>query len=114
MTEPARPISSGGAATGDDGALADEIVAATRSCPAVADLSGGLLGEVASYLPGRRVVGVRVHDTDVEVHVVGRYGTTVGEIADQVRSAVTPLVGSRAIHVAVDDLADPAPTAGGG
>lgn len=82
----------------------DRVAAAVVSCPAVSALSGGRFGEVATYLPGRRVTGVRIEPTGVEVHVVGRYGVPVTQIADQVRAALGPLVAGRPVLVAVDDL----------
>jgi hypothetical protein len=84
---------------------ADSLAAAALACPDVVALSGGLLGEVATYLPGRRVRGVRVREAVVDVHVVARYGPTMDEIGAQVRAALTPLVGTRAVAVTIDDLA---------
>ena len=60
-----------------DPALAEAVAAAVLAHPGVARLSGGAFGTVASYLPGRRVVGVRLplEDTDpVEIAVVARMG----------------------------------------
>jgi hypothetical protein len=84
----------------------DAIVAAVRSCPTVADVSGGIAGEAATYLPGRRVTGVQVGGGDVTVHVVARYGPTVAEVAAEVRAALAPLVGSLAVNVVIEDLTD--------
>ena len=50
----------------------DAVSAAALSCSQVARLSGGLAGEVATYLPGRRVAGIRIGDDEVEVHIVAR------------------------------------------
>lgn len=88
----------------------DAIAAAVLACPTVAGLSGGVAGEVATYLPGRRVTGLRVDDATVTVHVVGRYGPTMSEISNQVTRAVTPLAGGRQVGVVIEDLllADPA------
>lgn len=90
----------------------DAVAAAVLTCPSVAALSGGVVGEVASYLPGRRVVGVRVHDggsrpAEVDVHVVGRYGPPVAQIAGEVRAAVRGLAPGIPVSVTVDDLTDP-------
>jgi hypothetical protein len=107
------PSASGGQAPkttpGDDPddsleALAERAAEATLACPHVLALSGGMMGEVATYLPGRRVTGVRVRDTEVDVHVVARYGPTMDEIGAQVRAALTPLVGDRTVMVTIDDL----------
>jgi uncharacterized alkaline shock family protein YloU len=85
--------------------LVGRIAGAVADCPDVVSLSGGLVGEVASYLPGRRVAGVRLREDTVDVHVVARYGPTIAAIADQVRSVVAPLVSGRRVDVGVDGLA---------
>ena len=71
----------------------------------MAALSGGRLGGVGTYLPGRRVTGVVLRDNDLEVHIVGRYGVPVAEIAAEVRRAVEPYAGERTVHVIIEDLA---------
>jgi hypothetical protein len=38
----------------------DPIVAAVLDCPQVAGLHGGRDGQVVTYLPGRRVTGIRI------------------------------------------------------
>ena len=75
----------------------DAVAEAVQSCPAIARLSGGLAGEVATYLPGRRVTGVRIRTGEVQINVVGLYEHSVDEMAEQVRTAVRPLVGDRPI-----------------
>ena len=80
------------------------IAAAVLACPTVAGLSGGIAGEVATYLPGRRVTALRIDDATVTVHVIGRYGPTMTEISDQVTRAVTPLSGGRQVGVVIEDL----------
>ncbi|HEY8721350.1 hypothetical protein [Pengzhenrongella sp.] len=92
------------AGTGTTAADPDVIAAAALGCPSVARLSGGLVGEVATYLPGRRVRGVRVRDNGVSVHVVGVYGPPVTEIAREVHAAVTGLAAGLPVEVVVDDL----------
>jgi len=57
---------------------ADAIAAAALACQGVVSLHGGPLGDVAAYLPGRTVSGVRLAEDRVEVHVVARYGTVSG------------------------------------
>lgn len=89
----------------------DLIAARVLACPAVAALSAGPLGAAATYLPGRRVAGVRLSPTAVEVHVVARYGPSVAELAAQVRAALAGQVGGRRVDIVVEDLADPVPDA---
>ena len=86
----------------------DAVAAAVTACPSVAHLAGGgLTGQVATYLPGRRVEGVRVTEDAVEVHLATRWDVPIPQAAAEVRAAVAPLVGGRPITVAVDDIDDP-------
>lgn len=86
-------------------AVADAIAGAVLAVDGVAGLYGGLFGEIGTYLPGRRVPGVRVDATgNAEVHVVLRWGAPVPATADAVRLAVSLLVPGT-VHVVVDDVA---------
>jgi uncharacterized alkaline shock family protein YloU len=92
----------------------EAVAAAALGSPLIAGLSGGRLGEIATYLPGRRVVGVRQADGVVELHVVARWGTSLPEVAEVVRAAVAPYVDGRPVAVFVEDIevpADPAAAA---
>ncbi len=60
--------------------------------------------ELVSYLPGRRVTGVRVGDEGLEVHVVARYGPTMVEVAQEVREALRPLLGDAVVGVVIHDI----------
>lgn len=84
-------------------ATAELIAASVRECPRVARLSPGVGGEVATYLVGRRVLGVRLREA-IEVHVVARYGVPIEALAAEVRAAITPVAPSFAIDVYVDDV----------
>ena len=83
---------------------ADAIAAAALDCPGVSGLHGGPLNDVAAYLPGRTVTGVRLAEDRVEVHVVARFGTVLPSLAEQVRAAVTPAAGGLPVEVHIDDL----------
>ena len=85
----------------------DLIAVAVLTVPHVAALSGGRTGEIATYLPGRRVEGVRIRPGQVEVHVVARYGPTMIEVGTAVRGAVVNAVGPVDVIVGIDDLAVP-------
>ena len=79
------------------------IARAALYCPDVASLSG----EVATYLPGRRVVGVAVRgdgEPMIEVHVVGRWGPPKKHIAKQARSAAHAIAPDVPLNVVIDDL----------
>jgi hypothetical protein len=97
----------------DSGQLADAVAAAVRAHPAVADLDGGPFGAIASYLPGRRVVGVRVGEPGepVEVSVVARLGTPLPQLATDLRRLITAVTGSRVIDLTINDVitGDPSP-----
>lgn len=83
-------------------ALADRVAAAVRAVPAVADLHAGSFGEVATHLPGRRVLGVRLGET-AEVHVAAVHGTPLPALAEAVRAVVAPLTGTP-VRVVVEDV----------
>lgn len=86
---------------------ADGVASAVTTCPAVVSLSGGAFGQVATYLPGRRVIGVRICAESVDVHVVGVYGIPIAILAAQVRSAAASHARGRAVNVWVDDVRTP-------
>jgi len=86
------------------GAEADAVAAAVLTCPAVVVLHGGRLGQLTTFLPGRRVEGVRIGDDRVQVGVVATYGLPVGLVADQVRTTVVPRACGRRVDVHVADL----------
>lgn len=93
---------------------------AVLQAPDVAGLSAGILGEIATYLPGDRVAGVRVADDGVHVHVVltpagaeripAVAGTVHGAVQHVLRASGAfkasdaPAPGV-AIHVHVEDVA---------
>ena len=82
----------------------DAIAAATLACTAVAELHDGGTRAVATYLPERRVVGVRVEDHRVVVSVMLASRFSVRLLDAQVRSALAPHVGDRAVDVYVADV----------
>jgi hypothetical protein len=93
--------------TDDFAADVDAIAAAVRAVPGVNDLHGGVQGEIAVLLPGRRVPGLRLGDTACEVHVAVDWDADIPRTADAIRSAVAPLGGGRPVVVTVEDVADP-------
>lgn len=105
MTSPAE--TGPAEATLVDGIDIDAAAAAVRGCPAVDDLDAGLLGGVGTYLPGRRVPGIRIDGNRVEVHVRGVWNQPVGVVAEQIRHVLAGLVGGRAVDVVLTDIAEP-------
>lgn len=86
--------------------LSEVVAAAVLAVPGVADLHAGSFGQVASYLPGRSVTGVRIRPDVTDIHVTLFWGAPVLATADQVRAAVRPLVDgvSARVDVTVDDV----------
>lgn len=89
--------------TADASELSGQIAAAARSVEGVADLHGGMFGEIGTYLPGGRVAGIRIAGGRVEVHVTLYWDYPVRATADAVRSAVEPLV-DQPVYVTVEDV----------
>jgi hypothetical protein len=94
-----------------DGVDVDAVALAVLQCPAVSGLDGGRFGEVASYLPGRRVAGVTAGGGRVTVQVRSRWGIPAAVLAGQVTAAVARVTGHPA-DVVIADIEDP-PAAGG-
>lgn len=91
--------------------IADSVAAAALSVPGVTDLHSGAFGEVATYLPGRRVTGVRLAEDVTEVHIAVAMGAPVLSTAAAVRAVVTPLVATR-VDVFIEDVQEAVPAGG--
>lgn len=98
MTAPASPA----------GDLADRVSSAVLACPVVVRLAAG---RADTFLPGRRVAGVRLDDQVCEVAVVLRLdigpvagARSVPELAELVRRAVEPVAAGLAVDVVVTDV----------
>ncbi|BBY49922.1 hypothetical protein MARA_33900 [Mycolicibacterium arabiense] len=85
--------------------LADSIAEAILAVPGVAGLHPGMFGEVGTYLPGRRVTGVRITDDGVDVHVTVHEGVDVRRTAVAVRDAVALVAPGSTVDVTVEDIA---------
>ena len=92
--------------------LADQVAEAVLSVPGVHALHGGVLGEVATYLPGRRVAGVRLLEGVTQVHLVLDWDAPMSATIDEVRERVSALVPG-VVHLAVEDVQGPAGPAEG-
>lgn len=85
----------------------DTVSRLTTDCPSVARMAGGAHGEIATYLPGRRVQGVRILEDRVEVHVVARWRASLPGVAEEVRRSLRPVVGVVPVEVYIDDIEPP-------
>jgi hypothetical protein len=83
---------------------ADEIAALALAVPDVTRLHAGRFGEVATYLPGRRVTGVKIGADLIEVHVVVAGQIPVQRTAQSIHEAVATLVATP-VHVFIEDVA---------
>jgi hypothetical protein len=83
---------------------ADEIAVLVLGVPDVVRLHAGRFGEVATYLPGRRVTGVKLGDDLIEVHIVIAGQVPVRQTAQAVHEALATLIATP-VHVFVEDVA---------
>jgi hypothetical protein len=90
-----------------DGVDVDAVAAAVRACAGVAELDGGRVSEVASYLPGRKVPGVVVSEGRVLVQVRSRWGIPAPELAALITTVLAPLTRGKPVDVVVADIDDP-------
>ncbi|MDQ0375396.1 hypothetical protein [Cellulomonas humilata] len=82
---------------------AEVVAAAVLAVPGVVRLHGGRFGELGTYLPGRRVTGVRIDDEGTEVHVVVSDLVPVPQTAARVQRAVSA-VAPMPVRVHVEDI----------
>ncbi|WP_246081524.1 hypothetical protein [Nocardioides litoris] len=106
MTPLRRPTEPGVDPDAGPAEPADLVAAAVLAVPGVAGLHGGVLGEVGTYLPGRRVAGVRLRDDRAEVHLTVEMGAPLHDTVRLVREAVRGVVGGP-VDVTVEDVVAP-------
>lgn len=94
-----------------DGVDVDAVALAVQQCPGVSGLDGGRFGEVATYLPGRRVTGVVAGGGRVTVQVRSRWGIPVAGLAAQITAALARVTG-HPVDVVIADIDDPGPAGG--
>jgi hypothetical protein len=109
-TGPTRAVGPDAAEAPGRGPLPERIAEALLGHPAVAALSGGPYGTIASYLPGRRLPGIVLGDGEEpdRVAVVLHYGAPVEATAAELRRIVAAESGNRRVDVTVTDLEMPA------
>ncbi|SDS50503.1 hypothetical protein SAMN04488570_2027 [Nocardioides scoriae] len=81
----------------------DRVAEAVLAVPGVVGLHAGSFGEVATYLVGRSVAGIRERGDVTEVHVTVRMGSVLLDVADQVRAAVAAVTAGE-VEVVVEDV----------
>jgi hypothetical protein len=81
----------------------DDLAERLLASPHIVRLSGGPMGTVATYLPGRRIPGLRVGDDDrIEIHVVMAPSSTVDDIEAGVIRALDDASSLGSLHI--DDI----------
>ena len=93
----------------DPAELAQLVADAVTAHPAVARLDGGAFGAVATFLPGRRLVGVHVGrpGEPVELAVVLRLDRPIPGVVDTLRTTVSALCGGSPVDITVSDVEVP-------
>jgi hypothetical protein len=88
--------------------LAERVAEVVLAHPSVVRLDGGALDLVATHLPGRKVVGVRVVENEpVEISVVLVLGSRVPQVSSELRTAVRSLTGKKSVDITITDLVEP-------
>lgn len=106
------PRAAAGGVSVVEGVDVDAVYAAVAECPGVAGLGSRLPGAIATYLPGRRVPGVRVTAELVELEVRTLWGSSAVRVAASIRSALAHVVVGRPVAVTIADIElpdEPAP-----
>jgi hypothetical protein len=87
--------------------LAASIADAVTAVPGVAGLTGGPAVEVATLFAGGKVVGLRVADDEVEIHIVADQAP-FWAVADEAAAAALRVLSAagedRRVQVVVDDV----------
>ena len=83
--------------------LADQVAAVVLAVPGVVRLHGGPFGGLGTYLPGRRVTGVRIDDAGTEVHVVVSTAESIAVTGARIQRAVSAIA-PMPVRVHVDDI----------
>ena len=79
------------------GREAQAISRSVQACPSVAGMSGGRFGQVATYLPGQRIIGVRVTATDIAFLLtrmlarIDAVGDDIAELETKIEESIRPL-----------------------
>ncbi len=81
----------------------DDVAAAVQAVPGVVRLSPGPFGDLQTYLPGRRVPGVRERSGRLEVGIVLSWGASAEVVARLIRARLAALT-SGEVDVVVTDV----------
>lgn len=86
--------------------LAEQVSQLVQDHPSVVKLHGGEFGEIATYLPGRRITGVRISDDGrTEISVVLRLDRPLSTVVSELRSTIAARTGGP-VDITVADVAE--------
>lgn len=88
---------------------AEQLASDIADVPGVAQLHSGRFGEIALLYPKSRVVGLRINDEALEVHIVAEFGVNYQELAQSIREIATrtgEIPAEAAVDVYISDLAE--------
>ncbi len=112
LDPPASPVAASAVPQPAPVDLSDRLVAAVTSVEGVASMHAGMFGEVATYLPGRKVIGVQIRPDVTNVDVVLHWGVSIPATAERVRGVVQKMVDTP-VRVTVQDVTEPGVTTPG-
>lgn len=75
-----------------------------QEVPGVHGLHGGVFGQVGTYLPGRRVTGVRHGQSGWDIHLVLTAGAPLVATTEAVRAAARTAGATGPVDVVVEDV----------
>lgn len=92
--------------TPDPAAVAELVADAVSAHPSVVRLDGGAFGTVATFLPGRRLIGVHVGrpGEPVEIAVVLRLDRPIPDTVRTLRASVRALCPGSPVDITVSDV----------
>jgi hypothetical protein len=90
-----------------EGVDVDAIVVALSKVPGVRGVGTAQPGAAATYLPGRRVQGVRVEDDRITVEVCVAWDTSAAKLEASAHKALKRLTADRAVHLVITDIEPP-------
>jgi hypothetical protein len=87
-----------------DGVDIDAVHRVVNDCAGVARIGSGSPTALTTYLPGRRIPGIRINKDSVDLEVVAEWGTPAAAIGGNIRLAVSRLIGGRRVDITIADI----------
>lgn len=111
MTSEQVPIAAGRQDSRSSGVVegvdVDAVHDAVAACTGVAGLGSGRPGSSATYLPGRRVPGVRVSPEGLELEIRAAWDSSAPQIFAEIKQALAAIAPGRRIDVTIADIEGP-------